>query len=250
MVYWWLFSFLLGNWLSPWSHSTPLFFPFISLKNHSLCSHSEGLTRFMGKWCSTIGRYRKNCQGDEQPAALIESMWYWAWNRAWMYTDEWMFYSLPASFRLPEVAAIKWMDSKQLKISTHFWNIWEKTQPTSKGLRQQATCSDVKYITPAFLGFILSPRSPSFLLACLQHLPVIAKKKTDVFSFSAFLYIIYFLPRFILLFSRWGFPLWSVFKQGCCQWDINRITWIGSTFCDQTFLIKTQICMSNVCMAG
>lgn len=205
----------------------------------------------MGKWCSTIGRYRKNCQGDEQPAALIESMWYRAWNRAWMYTDEWMFYSLPASFRLPEVAAAKWTDSKQLKISTHFWNIWEKTQLTSKGLRHQATCSDVKYITPAFLGFILSPRSPSFLLACLKHLPVIAKKKKQMCFLSLPFCTLStsFLGSFFF-FSGWGFPLWSVFKQGCCQWDINRITWIGSTFCDQTFLIKTQICTTNVCMAG
>lgn len=120
MVYWWLFSFLLEN--SHISLIVPLvrlhsfgFFPFISLKNHSLCSHSEGLTRVMGKWCSIVGWYCKNCQGDEQPAALIESMWCRAWNRAWMYTDEWMFYSLPASFLLPEVAATKWTDSKQLK---------------------------------------------------------------------------------------------------------------------------------------
>lgn len=94
-----------------------------------------------------------------------------------------MFYSLPASFNLPEGAATKWTDSKQLEL-IYFWNIWENTEFTSKGSRQQATRSDVQHITTAFLGSILPPGSPSFLLAFLRLLLVIAKEQMCFLSLS------------------------------------------------------------------
>lgn len=112
-----------------------------------------------------------------------------------------------------------------------------------KSSHQQAACSDVQYITTALLGSILSPGSLSFLLAFLKLLPVIAKEQ------MCFLSLTFCIIYFILLFSGWGFTLWSVIQAGmlkACQWDRNWTTWSGSTFSDETFLVETEVCMSRI----
>lgn len=210
----WHFSFpfwgiLIFLRLSPWSDSTPFVslpsIAIIFLKNHSLCSLSQGLTTVMGKWCSTVGWYCRSCQGDEQPAVLIESIWC----KSSMDVN-WggMFYSLPASFHLPEVTELIVNSSRINSFLKHlgkYRTYFKRFTSTSHLLLMYSILLQLVldlFFLPGVLHFSLH----SFSSDC---------KRTGMFSFSVFLYIIYFLPSFILLFSGWGYTLWSAFKLGC-----------------------------------
>lgn len=153
---------------------------------------------------------------------------------------------------LPLSISLKWLQPHELIVNS--WGIYSflkhlgKCRTHFKRFNVNETLSGIFGILLLLqLLWICSFSRESFISPCLLE----AFTTDWVFLFDLFLHHL-FSPEFHSSFQPMRVHAVICSQAGtlkACQWDINRTAWTGATFSNETFLIKTQVGTSHICMA-